>query len=126
MKEILCELAHKELIQKPQYISDCWFPIVSKLQHLIPNPNFLDEIYLQRQPTNAKLLALLKANPSCAAENDKLSHLKLYIKGLHEAKLSSFLQLTTGLEIFNTSALNVSMTNQVLSVDLFPTRVVLY
>ena len=39
--EIIRDLAHKEIqIQKPQYVADCWGPIVSHFKLYFPNMCF--------------------------------------------------------------------------------------
>ena len=49
-------------------VSDCWIPILREIQHHVPSPFFLQNIYNNRQPTTGKVLALLKAALSSPLE----------------------------------------------------------
>ena len=62
-------------------------------------------------PTNVKVTALLKASPVTAAEGETLAHLKRFIRGLDEAKLATFLRLTTASDVLVTDTLTISFTD---------------
>ena len=73
------EIAHKELLQKPQYIADCWKDIVST-----PLPSFPDFAAISKRyelliPSTSKILSCLEANPESDGERDSLKFLKRYI-----------------------------------------------
>ena len=102
------EVAHKEIVQKPQYVSDCWQPILSHLKIYFPDVSSLDQLYSSILPTNVKVIALLKASPATAAESETLSHLKRFIRGLDEAKLTTFLRFTTASDVIVTDTLTIS------------------
>lgn len=53
----MIELAHHELIQKPSFVTLCWFPILSC--HLKPLIGKLEDTYEQSKVTNRKILNLL-------------------------------------------------------------------
>lgn len=105
---IIKELAHKELIQKPQYIADCWIPVLSEIQRLIPNPVALRNIYNDRRPTTAKVLALLKATPSSPPESETMANLKRYIRSLDDQKLAAFLSFTTAADVIVVNEIHVT------------------
>ena len=109
--EIIRELAHKEIIQKPQYVADCWGPIVSHLKLYFPDMFSLHELYSSILPTNVKVISLLKATPLTAAEGETLAHLKRFIRGLDESKLATFLRFTTASDVLVTDTLTISFTN---------------
>lgn len=109
--EIIRELAHKEIIQKPQYVADCWGPIVSHLKLYFPDMFSLHELYSSILPTNVKVISLLKAKPLTAAEGETLAHLKRFIRGLDESKLATFLRFTTASDVLVTDTLTISFTN---------------
>ena len=109
--EIIREVAHKEIVQKPQYVADCWQPIVSRLKIYFPDVRSLDELYSSIVPTNVKVIALLKASPVTAADGESLAHLKRFIRGLDEAKLATFLRFTTASDVFVTDTLTISFTD---------------
>lgn len=108
---IIKELAHKELIQKTQYISDCWIPILSQIQLYIPNVGVLRKIYDEKKPTTAKVLAILKAAPLTPAENETFSHLKRYIRSLDDKQLARFLSFTTASDVIVTGDITITFTN---------------
>lgn len=109
--EIIREVAHKEIVQKPQYVADCWQPIVSRLKVYFPDVRSLDELYSSIVPTNVKVIVLLKASPVTAAEGETLAHLKRFIRGLDEAKLATFLRFTTASDVLVTDTLTISFTD---------------
>ena len=109
--EIIREVAHKEVVQKPQYVADCWQPIVSRLKIYFPDVRSLDELYSSIVPTNVKVIVLLKASPVTAAEGETLAHLKRFIRGLDEAKLATFLTFTTASDVLVTDTLPISFTD---------------
>ena len=109
--EIIREVAHKEIVPKPQYVADCWQPIVSRLKIYFPDVCSSDELYSSIVPTNVKVIALLKASPVTAAEGETLAHLKRFIRGLDEAKLATFLRFTTASDVFVTDTLTISFTD---------------
>ena len=111
LKEIILEIAQKELIQKPQYVCNCWASILSALQVYFPDVNALCSQYESVIPTNSKVVHILKANPTCSAETDVLGYLKRYIRGLEPSKLSLFLRFTTGSDIMVTDTLHISFTS---------------
>ena len=77
--EIIRDLSHKEIIQKPQYVADCWGPIVSHLKLYFADMCSLHELYSSILPTNVKVISFLKATPLTAAEGETLAHLKRFI-----------------------------------------------
>ena len=98
---------HKEIIQKLQYVADCWGPIVSHLKLYFPDMCCLHELYSSILPTNVKVISLLKATPLTAAEGETLVHLKRFIRGLDESKLATFLRFTTASDVLVTDTLTI-------------------
>lgn len=96
--QIICQLAHQELIQKPKYISNCWKPIVVSLkgQSEFMSLEAMKQLYEAKKPTTKKVIKLLVATPSDDAQRNCLDNLKRYIKSLNESSLKRFLQFTTG------------------------------
>ena len=98
-------------MQKPQYVSDCWQPILAHLKIYFPDVSSLDKLYSSIIPTNVKVIALLKASPVIAAESETISHIKRFIIGLDEAKLTTSLRFTTASDVIVTDTLTVSFTD---------------
>ena len=76
------EIAHKELIQEPQYIIDCWKGIVDHILPSFPNLESLAEKYETLVPSISRILSCIEANPGNDAERESLKFLKKFIKGL--------------------------------------------
>ena len=104
----MLEIAQKELVQKPQYVCNCWIPILVALLPYFPEANALYSYYKSILPTNSKVVHILNANPTTPAETDVFGYLKRYIRGLDPSKLASFLRFVTGSDIMITDTLNVS------------------
>lgn len=110
LREIILELAHKELIQKPQYVINCWKPVLSKLKCYFPNPEALLDHYKVVIPTTSKVISLLKADPSTPSEMETFSNFKRYIRGLDSTKLGAFLRFCTGSDTLITDRLDIAFT----------------
>ena len=60
LKGLLLELAHKELIQKPAFVSDVWRPLLQKsLSDLASNKGKLLDIYKEIKPSTKKYFSFL-------------------------------------------------------------------
>ena len=106
------EIAHKELIQKPQYIADCWKDIISSHLPTFPDLKSLNEKYESLTPSTSKLLSCIEANPVNDAERESLKFLKKFIKGLDSPqKLNKFVRFISGSELMLFHALQVHFTN---------------
>ena len=80
-KDLIIEIAHKEIVQKPRYACDCWSEILLPLKSLITSGDVLFQIYDSLHPTAGKVCKLIKEGPKSRAENESLSHLKRWING---------------------------------------------
>ncbi|XP_061194678.1 uncharacterized protein LOC133202815 [Saccostrea echinata] len=97
-RKLLIELAHHELIQKPSFVTLCWFPIFSS--HLKPLIGRLEEIYEQSKVTNKKVLNLFVFPEDLTkAEKATADSLKRYIKTCSTEKLTLLLRFCTGSDI---------------------------
>ena len=109
---VIEEIAHKELLQKPQYIADCWKDIVCILLPSFPDFAALSKRYELLIPSTSKILSCLEANPGSEGERDSLKFLKRYIKGLDTPqKLSKFVRFISGSELMLFDAIQVNFTN---------------
>ena len=107
--QVIEEIAHKELLQKPQYIADCWKDIVSTLLPSFPDFAALSKRYELLIPSTSKILSCLEANPESDGERDSLKFLKRYIKGLDTPqKLSKFVRFISGSELMLFDAIQVN------------------
>jgi hypothetical protein len=107
MKDIITEVAHKEIIQKPQYVADCWGLIVSDFKKYFPDVCSINKLYESIVPTNVKVISILQASPVTPAEGETLAHIKRFIRGLDEGKLATFLRFTTASDMLLTDTLKI-------------------
>ena len=91
---VFLEMAHKELIQKPQYVADCWAPICKQWLEL-KEVDDIDMLFEKIRPTNRKVLDLVRpAVPiTNEAEKDALDYLKRFVRGLNQQDLSSIFEI---------------------------------
>ncbi|XP_068737060.1 uncharacterized protein [Montipora capricornis] len=109
---VIEEIAHKELIQKPQYIADCWKCIISPLIPIFVNVTTLTQKYESLLPSISKILSCLEANPVNDPEMESLKFLKKFIKGLDTSqKLSNFVRFVSGSELMLFAAIQIEFTD---------------
>ncbi|KAK3700877.1 hypothetical protein QZH41_003040 [Actinostola sp. cb2023] len=89
-------IAHRELIQCPRYITDCWTRPCSTLRKYFSTAGDIDQLYERVRPSNKKVLALLSSSPETNAQREALSFLERYVRGIGEEKLYKFLRFCTG------------------------------
>lgn len=124
IKEIMQELAHQEIIQKPRYIVDCLTPVVSCLRSL---PSFrtlsaLEDMYSAKQPSAKKIIKLLSAKPDSPGEHESFDHFKRFIRHLEGKALAEFLQFVTGSDVIICDSIAVTF----LQVDGVARRPVIH
>ena len=81
IKGILMELAHKELIQKPQYVAECWKSVIPWLWECFPQKEKLDNLYEKLCPTVSRVIACFEADETNEAERDAMKHRKRFVRG---------------------------------------------
>ena len=110
--QVIEEIAHKELLQKTQYIADCWKDLVCTLLPSFPDLTALSKRYELLIPSTSKILHCLEANPGSDGERDSLKFLKRYIRGLDTPqKLSKFVRFISGSELMLFDAIQVHFNN---------------
>lgn len=108
LTRVLEEVAHKELIQKPQYVTECWKEVVLQLKPYFPSLDFINQLWERLVPTNVKVIDALRVELTNDAERECLKHLKRYLRGLDKSKLERFLRFTTGSELMLFEELQVT------------------
>ena len=110
IQKIILELAHQELIQKPQYVVNSWAPIINSLRshYHFQTLEDLKGPYDTKQPTAKRLTKLFRAEPSNDAERQSLEHLKIFVKSLEGKALNKFLQFCTSSDVITTDGIEVS------------------
>ena len=109
---IVHELAHQELVQKPRYIVDCLAPIINRMRVYTPFQTMedLQKIYNEKKPTAKRVINLLSANPTPGAEQNSLEHFKRFVKSLNGNDLGGLLQFLTGSNIILCETVPVTFT----------------
>lgn len=104
--EILLEIAHQELVQKPMFVIDCWREVT--LGHIFISPEELVQLYSDLQPTPKKVCQLLKFPEQLTPKQEEVAnHLKRYIRELDESQLQKFLRFCTGSNLVTTVSIFV-------------------
>jgi hypothetical protein len=75
LRRVLEEVMHEELIQKPQYITECWKEIVLELKSFLPSPESISEVFECLVPTNVKVIDALRVEPTNDAERESASNI---------------------------------------------------
>ncbi|KAL3861531.1 hypothetical protein ACJMK2_007560 [Sinanodonta woodiana] len=106
---ILKQVAHKELVQAPAFVAECWHDIFClDLQPLLPED--LSELLLCLAPTTKKVLQILDVPDDLSnAERETVQYLKKYIKGLSEDMLRNFLRFVTGADLLTVQKISVRL-----------------
>ena len=109
---IVHELAHQELVQKPRYIVDCLAPIINRMRVYTPFQTMedLQKLYNEKKPTAKRVINLLSANPTPGAEQNSLEHFKRFVKSLNGNDLGGLLQFLTGSNIILCETVTVTFT----------------
>ena len=113
IESIIFELAHKELVQRPRYVVNCWLPILKSLQHdpAFQTPEAVTELYERKRPSAKKINKLFRADISNDAERQSMDHLKRYVKSLEGKALERFLHFVTGSNVISCGFINIVFTS---------------
>ncbi|ROL43003.1 hypothetical protein DPX16_5556 [Anabarilius grahami] len=104
--EILKEISHKELVQKPMFVLDCWKEITQSQISLTFEE--LKEMYAELLPTAKKVIGLLKFPADMTAKQREVAHhLKRYIREMDDEKLGKFLRFCTGCHLIVSDCISV-------------------
>ena len=110
VRYLLLEIAHKEIIQRAQYVADSWRNVLQVVIHRreeVSTVEGLCTLYNLVEPTNRKVLQLLNAAPNSNSERAAVDFLKRYIRGLDVSKLKLFLRFTTGADVICVNSIGV-------------------
>ena len=103
-RDVIIEIAHKELVQKPRYIyaPDCWLDVLYPLKFFLTSIDDLFQIYKSLYSTPSKVCKLIKADPQNSTERESLSYLKRWI--------CDGLRFSTGSDVILCEAIAVTFT----------------
>ena len=107
---LIMEIVHKEIIQKAQYVADCWRCIFKSELGILSSVEKVGDMYASLEPTTKKVLAMLDAVPDSNAERSALGYLKRFIRGLDITQLKSFVMFVTGGDVLCVPTIHVDFT----------------
>ena len=110
IKQIIVELAHQEIIQKPRYVADCWSQVFKDniSYHTIKSQADLQQLSAKSAVSAKKVVSLLQTNPATDAERASFQHLKRFVKSLEGKDLGILLKLMTGSDVICVNSIEVS------------------
>lgn len=112
LKPILLQVAHKQIIQQPKYALDNIAAAAGPtLREIFPSMLELKKMYDDLKPTTRKMLKLLSASPSNAAEAQSLKFLQQYIRGLDEMGLRKMLRFVSGSDVICVKKIETTFRN---------------
>lgn len=104
IEKIVRDIAHKELIQKPMFVINCWRPV---LQGMLTYADF-EDIYKTQEVTTKNVLSLFVHDTNLTANESKcFTFLKKYIKECEKKELQMLLRFCTGADIITKNFINV-------------------
>lgn len=105
---IIFDVAHKEIIQKPKYIIDCWSNILSEIM----NVETLKNIYSKCEPKCKNIISILIfPNILSQEENKVVGFLKKYVRECDKFTLEKFLRFCTGADLITDQKISVEFKN---------------
>ncbi|KAG9272835.1 hypothetical protein AMEX_G4595 [Astyanax mexicanus] len=111
LAEILNEISHKELVQKPMFVIDCWRE-VTQLQTTLSCEE-LTKMYSDLKPTPKKVAKMLMFPTEMTSKQAEVAtHLRRYVRELDEDKLGRFLRFCTGSDLVVSSTIGVDFIHQ--------------
>ena len=98
---VILEIVKQEVIQKPHVMVCSWEKYISSLKQYdhFKSPEAVQKFYRDSEPTNKKVLALLKGEPKNGVERNLFKHLQQYIREMDQVQLLKFLRFATGANI---------------------------
>lgn len=100
IKGILKEISHKEILQEPKFIIECWKPVLRTFLQM--KRSDLDEIYEKKIPTVKKVLQLIKFPTDMDfIQQTTANHLKRFVRSLDKQHLEAFIRFCTGSNILS-------------------------
>lgn len=107
LEKIIMELAHKELVQAPTFVANCWRREFGPIKGL----DFKD-VVKQLSPTSRKVVSKLSFPDKMTAEQETTAnHLQRMVRSIEMNILKKFLRFCTGSDLLPDRAITVSFNN---------------
>lgn len=116
-ERIVREVAHKELVQKPMFIADCFYKV---LNATILVQEDMSVLYSTLEPTPKKVLNSIKFPEQMSSEEKTLSqYLKKLVREMDDPQnLQLFLRFCTGSDIMTKSDIQIRFTSSNVSSNV--------
>ena len=100
MKELILQIAHKEILQKLRDIAESWQNTLCRLRfsELFSRYSILN-FHKSALPTGRKDVALFEGNCQIDQEKQCLDHLKRYVQSLASTDFRRILRVMTGADV---------------------------
>ena len=107
--KLLQEIAHKEIIQVPMFIIDCFQPVMKNIEI---SEEKLNKLYKDLIPNSRVINSMLKFPESMTSEEQTVAkHLQRFVRELSGDLLRKFLRFCTGSDLLLTEKIDVSFVN---------------
>ncbi|KAG2470267.1 CHD4 protein, partial [Polypterus senegalus] len=104
---VLRESAHKQLVQKPMFVTDSWRDIIQ--HHIALNYDQLNKMYTDCKPTSKKVSKMLKFPVIMTPKQKEIEHhIRGYIREVDEVELCKFLRFCTGSDLIVSENITVA------------------
>ncbi|XP_070543895.1 uncharacterized protein [Ptychodera flava] len=111
IRDIVIEIAHKELIQEPMFVIESWRAILRSVANTIGNMSLLD-LYEEKKPTTRKVVKMLSfPDPISVEATTMANHLRRYIREVDGPTLKRFLRFCTGSDIMPDDPIKILFVN---------------
>jgi len=113
-EQIVREIAHKELVQKPMFVANCFFKVLSNTKLVEED---MSEMYERLDPSPKKVLKCLRFSDQMTPEESVLSsYVKRLVREMDDPQyLQLFLRFCTGSDILTKKKIHVRFISSDLS-----------
>jgi len=102
------EIAHKELVQSPMFVCDCFSPVIKNMISSVE----LDSVYEKLNPTAKGLAGVFSFPENMTVDEATVSnYLKRFVKELLPDKLRRFTRFCTGSDLLISHKITISFVN---------------
>lgn len=112
IRSIIYDVGHKELIQRPKYIIDCWREVLDGIVSL----EELNEIYEKRIPNAKNMLRIINIDDIGSMEPEDsvaVGYLKKFIRQSNEGTLANLCRWVTGAFVITCEHIQISFNKTV-------------
>lgn len=106
--QLLWEIGHKEIVQRPMFIADSMREVLSPLREKLSHSELL-QLYEDLRPTAQKVIGRVVLPDGCSpVQRSVFGYLKRYIRSLEKNNLKKFLRFWTASDVLSFPELKVA------------------